>query len=104
MTNDRGSIKWTSLMMPEHVEMLNQMWAEDDKKEKPILDEQQIEENSIKLQLAIHNSLTLKIKYYKDHNFRTVKGKLKSIIVGDCVIFDDGVRVRFSDVISVVVD
>ncbi|WP_164219415.1 YolD-like family protein [Virgibacillus sp. YIM 98842] len=104
MVNDRGDIKWTSLMLPEHVQMIKDMWAEDEKKEMPILDEQQIEENMMKLQLAIHNNLSLEIKYFKDHDFHTVKGKLKSIVAGDCIIFTDGVKVNLNDVIEVFID
>lgn len=104
MVNDRGDIKWTSLMLPEHVQMIKEMWAEDDKKEKPILDEQQIEENAMKLQLAIHNDLSIEIKYFKDHDFHTVEGKLKSIVAGDCIIFSDGTRIKLNNVIDVFID
>ncbi|GIP64468.1 hypothetical protein J32TS6_30230 [Virgibacillus pantothenticus] len=41
MVNDRVTIKWTSIMLPEHVEMLEEVWKEQEYKEKPILDEQQ---------------------------------------------------------------
>lgn len=37
--------------------MLNKMWNQKEWKDKPTLDEQQIEENALKLQLAIHNNL-----------------------------------------------
>lgn len=43
MLKDRGSIKWTSLMLPEHVELLKNLWQEDKKTVKPILDEQELE-------------------------------------------------------------
>ncbi|GGJ85267.1 hypothetical protein GCM10007063_04710 [Lentibacillus kapialis] len=43
MPRDRGSIKWASLMLPEHTELLKDMWLEDDIISKPVLDEQQIE-------------------------------------------------------------
>ncbi|WP_327606087.1 YolD-like family protein [Virgibacillus tibetensis] len=43
MVRDRGSIKWTSLMLPEHAGLLNELWQEDKKTVKPILDSQEIE-------------------------------------------------------------
>ncbi|WP_196493695.1 YolD-like family protein [Ornithinibacillus caprae] len=43
MVNDRGSIKWTSLMLPEHVQILKNLDQEDKKIQKPILDEQEFE-------------------------------------------------------------
>ncbi|SFA74783.1 YolD-like protein [Lentibacillus halodurans] len=41
MPRDRGSIKWSSLMLPEHVELLKEMWQHDGKTLKPTVDEQQ---------------------------------------------------------------
>ena len=38
MLKDRGTIKWTSLMLPEHVERLKNMWSETEKTAKPLLD------------------------------------------------------------------
>lgn len=37
---DRGTKKWTSIMLPEHVKALRELNAELNKVEKPILDEQ----------------------------------------------------------------
>jgi len=36
---DRGNIKWTSLMLPEHVQMVKEIWKEEEKVQKPVLDE-----------------------------------------------------------------
>ncbi|WP_077702509.1 YolD-like family protein [Virgibacillus dokdonensis] len=79
MVNDRGTIKWTSIMMPEHIEMLQEMWKEQEHKEKPILDEQQQEEINTKLLMAGVNDLTVEIKYFNKHDFYKVKGKITSI-------------------------
>ncbi|WP_040954083.1 YolD-like family protein [Virgibacillus sp. SK37] len=79
MVNDRGNIKWTSIMMPEHINLLKQMWEEKDHKKKPILDEQQVNEISLKLQLAISNDLNVSIDYYKQHDFHKINGKLIKI-------------------------
>ncbi|CDQ39080.1 MULTISPECIES: YolD-like family protein [Virgibacillus] len=77
--NDRGSIKWTSMMLPEHVELLNRMWAEQEYKEKPVLDEQRLVEMDAQLQLAICNDLTIEIKHYNGRDYLTHRGKLKNI-------------------------
>lgn len=37
---DRGTIKWTAMMLPEHVELLKQLEHEQQKVKKPELDEQ----------------------------------------------------------------
>ncbi|AIF42145.1 YolD-like family protein [Virgibacillus sp. SK37] len=79
MVNDRGNIKWTSIMMPEHINLLKQIWEEKDHKKKPVLDEQQVNEINMKLQLAIHNDLNIIIEYYKDHDYHKINGKLKNV-------------------------
>ncbi|WP_077318167.1 YolD-like family protein [Virgibacillus proomii] len=79
MLNDRGNIKWTSIMMPEHINMLKQMWKEKEYKTKPILDEQQMNEISLKLQLAITNDLNVSIDYYEEHDFHKINGKLQKV-------------------------
>ena len=75
MVNDRGTQKWTSMMLPEHKQMLEALWKEDEKKIKPILDEQQkIEINRI-LQLVLMDGLTVEITYFMDHDYHTIKAK-----------------------------
>lgn len=74
--NDRGTKKWTAMMMPEHIKMINDLWAEDDKKEKPFIDEQLQIEFGIKLRLALKDDLTVEVEYYADHDYHTEKGKL----------------------------
>ena len=79
MVNDRGTKKWTSLMLPEHIKMLEDIWKEDKKKIKPMMDEQlQIEFGSL-LQLALKDDLTVEVTYHADFNFHTTKGKLTMI-------------------------
>lgn len=76
---DRGTKKWTSLMLPEHIELLKDAFAEFEYKEKPILDEQQIIEINTQLKHALKANLAVEIKYYLDHDFYTSKGKLLNI-------------------------
>ena len=44
MIRDRGMIKWTAMMLPEHVQSLKNLLVDDEKIQKPILDEQAIAE------------------------------------------------------------
>ncbi|GEN31675.1 hypothetical protein HNQ35_002040 [Cerasibacillus quisquiliarum] len=39
---DRGTKKWTSIMLPEHVKALKQLLADERKEQKPLLDEQHL--------------------------------------------------------------
>ena len=77
--NDRGNIKWTSMMLPEHVEKLKEMWREDERVEKGDLDEQQAAEIDFKLQLALKDDLTVGINYHNGFDYSFSKVKLLSI-------------------------
>lgn len=79
MVNDRGTIKWTSLMLPEHVEALKKLHEEEDWKDKPIIDEHLIEEINLILQLALKDDLTIEVEYFKDHDYHKIKGKLLAV-------------------------
>ncbi|UJL47141.1 YolD-like family protein [Virgibacillus sp. NKC19-16] len=79
--NDRGTIKWTSLMMPEQTQLLNEMWEQQDWKEKPDLDGQYIAEINLKIEMALENDLTIEIEYFKNHDYHKIKGKLLGVDV-----------------------
>ncbi|SFD42619.1 YolD-like protein [Lentibacillus persicus] len=101
--NDRGSIKWTSLMIPEHEEMLRKWWASQEYKEKPILDEQQKEDINARLQAAFHHSLPIEVTYHHRGEFFTAKGKLVTINAGKLILEDEG-SIALEKVVDVVVE
>ncbi|AXI08305.1 YolD-like family protein [Oceanobacillus sp. 143] len=81
--NDRGTIKWTSMMMPEQVKMLDEYWNSMDNKIKPILDEQQLEEIGIKLHEAISKNSEVEITYYGDYDYLLVRDKIYYVNYND---------------------
>ncbi|MFD1019366.1 YolD-like family protein [Thalassobacillus hwangdonensis] len=76
---DRGTIKWTSLMLPEHVQMVKSLWKEDERVEKGILDEQKAVEIDFLLQRAVNDNLTISIKHHDGFDYRTTLGKVDSV-------------------------
>jgi len=66
-------------MLPEHQELLNEMWRQEEWKEKPILDEQYITEINSTLQLALEHDIPITIEYFKQHDYHYVTGKLLSV-------------------------
>ncbi|WP_226671568.1 YolD-like family protein [Metabacillus litoralis] len=74
MIRDRGNIKWTSMMLPEHVKLLR-TWSETDMyQEKPELDEQQLEQFNEMIFHAMEEHVELIFTYYKNHFFHTCSG------------------------------
>ncbi|WP_077309098.1 YolD-like family protein [Terribacillus halophilus] len=74
MVHDRGKIKWTSLMLPEHVEMLQQMGREIGIEKAPILDEQQLEELEQKVQQIQIGATKAFISYSSGNKVNRVSG------------------------------
>src|SRR5690625_58116 len=99
MINERGTKKWTSIMLPEQIEMLEQLDREQDRKEKPILDEQQIDENSFKLKGALEYKLEVKITYFVDHEFKSTEGSVKNI--SNNMIYIEVTVINIDDIIGV---
>lgn len=75
--HDRGTMKWVSLMLPEHVELLKNVFAE--RQEKPILDEQKRIELDQKLKYSLKHQIDIAITYFKHGEYVTLHGKIEQI-------------------------
>jgi hypothetical protein len=62
---DRGSIKWTAMMLPEHVKLLREYEDIQDRVEKPHLDEQKYEEFNEVICMAMEENRALRFTCYK---------------------------------------
>lgn len=76
MIRDRGRIKWTSMMLPEHVKMLRD-WAQEDQYEKEKqLDEQQLEQLNETILEAMEYNRLVSISYFRHSKYELVIGKV----------------------------
>ncbi|WP_345239013.1 YolD-like family protein [Pontibacillus salipaludis] len=80
MLRDRGTMKWTSLMLPEHVEMMKEMWEEDGKLPPPSLDEQALCELNEACIEAYKNQTLVKITVYSKGELKQLEGKITHLI------------------------
>ncbi|MBB6452278.1 hypothetical protein HNQ94_000723 [Salirhabdus euzebyi] len=79
MLKDRGNIKWTSLMLPEHVVELKKMWEQANERPIPLLDEQELEEMNVKLQEAYSKKIPVQLTVHKKGTQETVNGIITKI-------------------------
>jgi len=79
MLKDRGTIKWTSLMLPEHVELLKEMWNETEKVNKPMLDPQEQELINDQLIQAYDQKLQIIVSFYKDGFIEETRGIIRAL-------------------------
>ncbi|WP_062231514.1 YolD-like family protein [Fictibacillus sp. FJAT-27399] len=73
---DRGSLKWTAMMLPEHVKALREFDWDQSKKVKPELDEQQLEIIEETICEAMAENLDLCFTYFKQDDFHLLIGKV----------------------------
>lgn len=76
MIRDRGRIKWTSMMLPEHVKMLRDWSQEDEYEKEKQLDEQQLEQLNDTILEAMEYNRPLGITYYRQRKYELVIGKI----------------------------
>ncbi|WP_141433505.1 YolD-like family protein [Bacillus sp. 03113] len=76
MINDRGKMKWQSaFMLPEHIKRLKQVLLDEEKVNKPLLDECKIEQIELLILEGIEFDWTLKYTLYDDGFITEIKGK-----------------------------
>ncbi|MBT2686991.1 YolD-like family protein [Bacillus sp. ISL-47] len=76
MIRDRGRIKWTSMMLPEHVKLLRDWAKEDTYEKKRELDEQKLESMNEILSEAMEFQKSVTITYYRGRNYELVIGSI----------------------------
>lgn len=74
LLRDRKNVKWTAIMLPEHVQSLKKVLIDEEKIDQPTLDEQQIEEFEIFLCEAMEYNWTLTFKVFVNGFVNKIKG------------------------------
>lgn len=67
MYKDRGTIKWTALMLPEHVQQLRKWRNDAEEREPEALESWQLEELNDKISLAFDSQKKVSIFLYDSH-------------------------------------
>ena len=74
LIRDRGSKKWVSMMLPEHVKLLKEFNESLTKEAKPILDEQKLEEFNETICEALEFHRSLYFTYFKNGTRKHIEG------------------------------
>ncbi|WP_174734229.1 YolD-like family protein [Mesobacillus harenae] len=106
MIRDRGRIKWTSMMLPEHVKMLRDWADEDSYEQEKVVDEQYLEQMNEIILEAMECNKPVMITYYCSRSYKLVLGKIhywdepgQKLHVVDR--FEDVHRIRMLDIADV---
>lgn len=100
---DRGKIKWTSLMLPEHLERLREWQAEDHYISRPELDQFDWDEIQQTLETAHLRQSETEIQTWHDGEITHHQGKIKEINVHNkIVMLEDPFGVDRINVVDIV--
>lgn len=78
MIRDRGVIKWSSLMLPEHVKMLRDWAKEDENEDRQFLDEQKLEIMNELVVEAMEAEKQVVFTYYVHNRYEQLIGTIHS--------------------------
>ncbi|MGG4409276.1 YolD-like family protein [Niallia taxi] len=76
---DRGNIKWTAIMLPEHVAAVKQEIINLEKVNQPILDEDRLTEIEMLIHEAMEYNLQLEFKSFKEGYIESIIGQTQCI-------------------------
>ena len=83
---DRGRIKWTALMLPEHIARLREWQAEDDYIKRPELTEWDLEEIQEQLESAMMRKCMTQIKTWDAGKINSYIGTIEEIDLHNRII------------------
>ncbi|WAA13832.1 YolD-like family protein [Fervidibacillus halotolerans] len=90
MIRDRGRIKWTAMMLPEHVKLLREWTKEDEWEKRSEPDGQMLEQMDQIVQRARMTGEVVTVRYYEDHRYERITGRIDSFdIVSKCLRMKD---------------
>lgn len=106
MIRDRGTKKWQGMFLPEHRERLQQLWDEQDKIDKPVLDEQQIELINQNLMAALAHRSLVRCNVYEDGYIKTYEGYIRRVDNQKIELSgsEGYYRIRYDNLISVLLE
>lgn len=104
MIKDRGTKKWTAMMLPEHVSLIRKYNEEQKKIPRPDLDEWDFDIIQENIQIAMHRNVDVEIKTWKDGAFICSVGKLMWVDLKRRVIEMEDVFKSFTVQLDEIVD
>lgn len=105
MIRDRGNIKWTAMMLPEHVKMLSSWQEEDNQVKRPKLEGWELELIADEIERAYKSMTTIKLTYWRNGYIKDDYGKVITIDnKSQAIVIDDPfgtTRYRFDEIVAV---
>jgi hypothetical protein len=104
MNRDRGTIKWTAMMLPEHVKMLREHQNGLNYGRKPVLDEQKYEEFNETICMAMEDNSLLEFTYYQKGETKQLAGHIHYVdeLKKQLRVIDQRAKVQFLNIADII--
>lgn len=79
MLKDRGNIKWTAMMLPEHIHELRKWEAEGDLVKRPELTEWDLQEIQAEIDTAMRRQCQVEVQTWRAGEIRTHTGTIENL-------------------------
>ena len=103
---DRGRIKWTALMLPEHVEMIREWYDKDEQVPKPDLNEDDLQLIQEEVDIALKRQCEVLIHTWRDGAIHAHRGTIEGIDARTrMLIYEDPFKKRrlpMDEIVSIV--
>lgn len=98
MLRDRGTIKWTAMMLTEQVELLREWYDDDDKSPKPNLNEWNLEQIQEDLNVAYKRKCQIEITIWQKGYYVSHVGVIEKIDVaaGQLVLVNSNNKIKIN--------
>ena len=105
MNRDRGTIKWTAMMLPEHVKLLREWQTEDTWVEKPQLDEAQLEEINQHVYMAYKQQQQVSVRVWEHKQMTVYTGFIRKLNEHERYLqLDSGKRIAVESICAMTID
>ncbi|WP_262011270.1 YolD-like family protein [Bacillus licheniformis] len=103
---DRGTMKWTSIFLPEHIASLQKLKSEIDHayERKPSIDPDQWSDFESKIQYAYRTGQDCDIRYWRNWVTERVSGVIESVDPVGGSLRIDGVDIPFREIVWVALE
>ena len=101
---DRGTKKWTAMMLPEHIVALRNWMDTDHYEERPELSEWDLQSIQEEIEVSYKRKCETLIKTWKDGKVMTLGGIIEVLdLRSECIVIDNPFgpeMIPFSDIVS----
>ncbi|HWL26345.1 MAG TPA: YolD-like family protein [Ureibacillus sp.] len=102
MIRDRGNIKWTAMMLPEHVKLLREWQEQDQYVKRPELDEWAQQELSEQMQIAYMQKREVELKVWEEKQLYKATGVIAKLNATNGMLYlEDGRAFPFQSIYGI---